>query len=369
MRRHLVLTTVLASVIAACGSSPPPATQAPAAAASQAPVAASASAAPAASAPAAADTANPAAEASAIEHGPAANADRQLEEDRAKWQEQNKAEVARLTPEIRAEGKALVEKKFASGKAAIEAMTKAKFRVPGDDARDKYRHPVETLEFFGFKPTMTVIDVGPGDGWYTELLAPALARSGKYLATIPDPNGPANARGTFNGMKFKAFLEKAPEVYGKADTIVVDPKAPKLPEDGTVDMVVIMRGIHGMKTNGVLDAWLGEIHHALKPGGILGIEEHRAPKGADPNESAKRGYVPEAWTIEQIEAAGFKLAGKSEISANPKDTKDYPGGVWNLPPTYRDGEKDHDKYAAIGESDRMTLKFVKVAKKAPPAAK
>ena len=108
-----------------------------------------------------------------------------------------------------------------------------------------------------------------------------------------------------------------------------------------------------------------EINKALKPGGVLGIEEHRAAAGADPTESAKKGYVPEAWVIAETEAAGFKLAGKSEINANPKDTKDYSEGVWALPPTYRNGDKDHDKYAAIGESDRMTLKFVKVA----PAAK
>ena len=130
-----------------------------------------------------------------------------------------------------------------------------------------------------------------------------------------------------------------------------------------------MRGIHGMKNNGVLDAWLTQIHKALKPGGVLGIEEHRAAKGADPVESSKKGYVPEAWLIEQVDGAGFKLAGKSEVNANAKDTKDYPEGVWTLGPSFRLGDKDHDKYAAIGESDRMTLKFVKVAPKAAPAPK
>ncbi|HEY4016500.1 MAG TPA: methyltransferase domain-containing protein [Polyangiaceae bacterium] len=369
MRRTTLLFPLLVSLPLfaaplACGSKQPAGAQVPT-------VAASGSAAPAgsastAAAPATSDSAaapSAAAESAAMEHGPAANADKQLEADRTKWQDQRKAEEARLTPEIHAEAKALAEKSFPNGKAAITAVAKSKLREPANAARDKYRHPVETLAFFGFKPTMTVLDIGPGEGWYTELLAPALAKSGKYVATITDPNGAPNERGSFNGQKFKGFLEDLPEAYGKVETEVVDPKAPKLAEDGTVDLVVIMRGIHGMKNNGVLDAWLAQIHKALKPGGVLGIEEHRAAKGADPAESSKKGYVPEAWLVEQVDAAGFKLAGKSEVNANPKDTKDYSEGVWTLPPTFRLGDKDHDKYAAIGESDRMTLKFVKVTPK------
>jgi len=142
-------------------------------------------------------------------------------------------------------------------------------------------------------------------------------------------------------------------------TIIVDGKAPSLGLDGTVDAVVLMREAHGMVNNGTLDAWLQTINKALKPNGVLGIEEHRGQPDADPIESSKKGYVPEKWLITQIEAAGFKLAGKSEVNANPKDTKDYPEGVWTLPPSFALEAKDHDKYAAIGESDRMTLKFVK----------
>ena len=216
-------------------------------------------------------------------------------------------------------------------------------------------------------PTMTVLDIGPGEGWYTALLAPALAKSGQYVATTNDPNGPADLRATFYGQRFKAFLDRSPEIYGKAQTIVVDPKAPKIGKEAAFDLVVIMRGVHGMKNNGTMDVWLEEIHRSLKPGGVLGIEEHRAAAGADPAESAKKGYVPEKWLIEQVEGAGFKLAGKSEINANPKDTKDYPEGVWTLSPTFRLGDKDREKYAAIGESDRMTLKFVKTTSK--PAGK
>ena len=146
-------------------------------------------------------------------------------------------------------------------------------------------------------------------------------------------------------------------------------KNPKLPQEGTVDMVLLFRELHGMVQNGKMDAWLAEVQKALKPNGVLGVEQHRAKPDTVPEESAKKGYLPEKWVIEKIEAAGFKLAGKSEINANAKDTKDYADGVWTLPPSFRLGDKDKDKYAAIGESDRMTLKFTKVAKPAPKTDK
>ena len=137
------------------------------------------------------------------------------------------------------------------------------------------------------------------------------------------------------------------------------------------DVVLAIREAHGMINDGTLDGWLGAVHGALKPSGVLGIVEHRAKPGADPIESAKKGYVPAKWLIERVEAAGFKLAGQSEVNANPKDTKDYPVGVWALPPTFRLGDQDRDKYTAIGESDRMTLKFVvaRPGEKAQPAAR
>jgi predicted methyltransferase len=284
---------------------------------------------------------------------------RELREDRATWEAEHKAELDRWTPQIHAEAKALADKTYASGTAASAAAAKGAHRKPGDAERDMYRHPVETLSFFGFKPTMTVLEVGPGDGWYTELLAPALHEHGRYVATSGDPNGPPDARDTSDGQRFKAWLDTAPEVYGKVETVVADSKAPRLGSADTFDLVIVMRGLHGLQNNGTLSSWLEEIHRVLKPGGVLGIEEHRATAGADPVESAKKGYVPEEWAIAQIRAAGFDLAGKSEINANPKDTKDYPEGVWALPPTLRLGDKDRDTYNAIGESDRMTLKFVK----------
>jgi predicted methyltransferase len=133
-------------------------------------------------------------------------------------------------------------------------------------------------------------------------------------------------------------------------------------------MIVVSRAMHGLAAGGRLDPWLAEMFKALKPNGVLAVEQHRAKPDAKAEESAKKGYLPEAWVIERVEAAGFKLASKSEINANPKDTKDYAEGVWTLPPTFRLGDQDRAKYAAIGESDRMTLKFVKPAKPAAPAA-
>lgn len=271
------------------------------------------------------------------------------------------AEVARFTPELRAAAKALAEKAYPSTPAALKVILKSEHRQPGNAARDAHRHPLETLQFLGIKPTQTVLEYGPGEGWYTEILAPLLAAKGKLIATNGNPNGPADQRSTFYAERFKLFLEKAPELYGKVQVATVDGKAPKLEGlDGTVDTVLLFRGAHGMVNQGTLAAWLAEFHRALKPKGVLGIEQHRAAEGADPMASAKKGYVPEKWLIEQVEAAGFKLAGKSEINANPKDTKDYAEGVWALPPTLALGDKDRAKYEAIGESDRMTLKFTKV---------
>ncbi len=294
-----------------------------------------------------------------------------LAKDRAKMDVDHKADMARWTPELRTEAKALTDKAYPNGKAAITTAMASKIRKPGDAERDKFRHPAETLEFFGFKPTMTVLEFGPGEGWYTELLAPSLAKKGKLLVTNGDPNGPPDERSTFYAQRFKLFLDTSPDAYGKVETVAIDNKAPKLPADreATVDMVILARELHGMVQQTKMGEWLAEIHKALKPNGILAIEQHRAKADVVPEESAKKGYLPEKWVIEKIEAAGFKLAGKSEINANAKDTKDYADGVWTLPPSFRLGDKDRERYAAIGESDRMTLKFVKVAKPVPKADK
>jgi predicted methyltransferase len=207
--------------------------------------------------------------------------------------------------------------------------------------------------------TSTVLEYVPGGGWYTELLAPALAKRGHLLVTSDDPNG--SGERAVNGYRLKLLLETSPELFGKVEPLVIDPKNPKIPFDSKLDTVLVIRELHNLVNDGSLDTWLAEFLHALKPQGVLGIVDHRAAVGADPIKSSKLGYLPEAWAIEKVQAAGFKLSAKSEINANPKDTKDYPDGVWTLPPTYRLGDKDREKYAAIGESDRFTLRFVKQA--------
>jgi predicted methyltransferase len=275
---------------------------------------------------------------------------------------EHRAELLRLTPDVRKASQALADKAYPSLKAALSAALVGPHRKPGNSARDAQRHPQETLEAFGIKVNQTVLEYGPGEGWYTELLAPALAKSGKLLVTMGDANGPKDERSTLYALRTKYFLEKLPEVYGKVEPVAVNGKAPRLSLDGKLDAVLLIRGAHGMYNNKLLGTWLAEFHRALKPKGVLGIEQHRAAAGTSPDETSKHGYLPEAFVIEQVEAAGFKLAAKSEINANPKDTKDYPEGVWSLPPTLREGDKNRDKYLAIGESDRMTLKFVKVDK-------
>ena len=360
MKPSLLLLALVATPLACASSAPPPAEEAPP------PPPPVVTAAP--SAVTAATTA-PAAPEPTAEEKKKADAQKPLADDFAKADADAKANLARWTPELHAEAKALASKTYASPKAALDAVLASKIRKPGNADRDKFRHPAETLTFFGWKPTMTVLEFGPGDGWYTELLAPALASKGKLVVTANDPKGPTDQRGTLYGVRLRNFLDSSPEAFGKVESIIVDPKKNALGLQGTLDMALVIREMHGWASDKATSQWLGEIHTALKPNGVLGVVQHRAKADAKAEESAKQGYLPEAWVIEQVEAAGFKLAGKSEVNANPKDTKDYAEGVWTLPPSYRLKDKDHDKYAAIGESDRMTLKFVKVAAKAAAAAK
>jgi predicted methyltransferase len=280
---------------------------------------------------------------------------------------------------MHAAAKALADASYPNGSAAIEATMRGSHRAPGAADRDPYRHPLETLSFLGFVPTMTVLDVGPGTGYYTELIAPAVAKNGLYIATNREPpSAPPAPSGhhwaPWEGVRFDELLRAAPELYGKVQVIRVDYEAPKLNLDARVDLVLLMREVHMMQNWGTLDVWLREIRRALKPNGVLGVEEHRAAPGTDPMESVKKGYLPEAWVIAKIEAAGFALAGKTEINANPIDTKDHPNGVWSLAPSFQAGPdyspagvRDRAKYAPIGESDRMTLKFVKVSSRAATA--
>lgn len=347
MRKHNLFVLALAAAPLACSSTEPPIPP---------PLAPTAFVAP----PGPAEKPAPP-EPSAEEKKKAAAA-KQLAADRAAWEASLAAETARWTPALHAEAKKLASARYPNLKAALKAALKSKVRKPGNAERDGARHPVETLELMGLKPNMTVLEWGPGEGWYTEVLAPVLAASGKLLVTSGDPNGPSDARPTFYAQRTKQALAVSPELFGKVEPVIVDSKAPHLSLDGKLDMVILFRGMHGLYNNKQLGPVLAEMRKALKPGGVLAIEQHRAKADANPDESSKKGYLPEAWVIKQVEAAGFKLAGKSEVNANPKDTKDYAEGVWALPPTLRNKDKDRAKYVAIGESDRMTLKFVKPKK-------
>lgn len=235
----------------------------------------------------------------------------------------------------------------------IATAVKSSTRTPDNIARDRYRHPGQTLAFFGVKPTDTIVEVWPGGGWYTEILAPFTAKAGTYYAAGPWEKGLNGVRGlqtkdasTYGNVKLAAF----PAVTG----------APGVP-DGSADVVLTFRNVHNWRFGGEdrAKAMFAGMYRMLKPGGTLGVVEHRLPEGRDVAAETKSGYMKTSSVIALAEGAGFKLAGKSEVNANPKDTADYPEGVWTLPPTYTLKDKDRAKYAAIGESDRMTLRFVK----------
>ncbi|MCA9581269.1 MAG: class I SAM-dependent methyltransferase [Myxococcales bacterium] len=238
----------------------------------------------------------------------------------------------------------------------MAAALKGPQRSEENRARDPYRHPAETLAFFGLAPHMTVVEIRPGGGWYAEILAPALKEKGKYVAAVPSADGKrAKYRQRFIDMQ----AERA-DVLGAAEIVTFDPPTPiDLGPDGSADMVLTFRNTHNWIGDGGEKEAYAAFFRVLKPGGILGVVQHRADDGADPKQSAKKGYVPESYVIEVAQAAGFRLVDRSDINRNPKDTHDHPEGVWTLPPVLRLGDTDRAKYEAIGESDRMTLKFEK----------
>jgi predicted methyltransferase len=269
-------------------------------------------------------------------------------------------EAARWTPELTKAALAVRDQDAKDTATALAALVASPHRVPGNKDRDGSRHPIETLTFFGVQPTQTVVEIGPGNGWYTELLAPLLANHGKLIVAGPDAKEPAGKMSTVSGHRLDQFLAKSPELFGKVERVnLTSADKLKLGPDGSADLVIAMRELHNWQRDGELDKYLAAIHAVLKPGGTFGVEAHRAQPGTKGEDTAATGYLAEQWVIDRVTAAGFTLAGKSEINANPKDTKDYPKGVWTLPPNYREGDKDKAKYTAIGESDRMTLKFTK----------
>lgn len=230
-------------------------------------------------------------------------------------------------------------------------------RSAANAGRDVYRHPCETLGFFGVKPDMTVVEVEPGHGWYTEILAPFLRERGKLYLAVPDL--PIFQKSPYQlGLRHE-LLEKInnrPELY---DRLALTSRDGDMGPAGQADRVLAFRNIHNwIAGRKVLKIFAG-MYRALKSGGLLGIEEHRAFEGASLAEMAKTGYTTEDFIIDIARASGFRLVARSNINSNPLDTKDYPGGVWSLPPTFREGAQSFSKYEGIGESDRMTLLFVK----------
>ncbi|WP_222944776.1 methyltransferase [Paraburkholderia sp. 31.1] len=228
-------------------------------------------------------------------------------------------------------------------------------------ARDVYRHPAQTLRFFDLSPTQTVLEIAPGGGWYTDILAPYLHDAGhlyeaQYLSTSAD----LASEDRSIDAEYLRKLAGAPAIYG--NVVVGTLHAGQFfgfDAHERFDRVLTFRNIHNWIKDGQLDANLRAFHDALKHGGELGVEEHRARPGSTVQQMIETGYVTEAFVIDRAQAAGFVLAQRSEINANARDTKDYPHGVWSLPPGYAGGDVDRSRYVAIGESDRMTLRFVK----------
>lgn len=242
---------------------------------------------------------------------------------------------------------------------ALAAVVAGDHRSPANKARDQYRHPVETLTFFGLQPGMRVVEVWPGGGWYTEILGPYLSKSGKYYAAGWDPD----AKAEFIQLGIKAFRDKLagrPDLYaGTEMTVLSFPDKTAIAPPGSADLVLTFRNIHNWMGGGNAEKAFAAMYAALKPGGILGVVEHRAKTDVPQDPKAASGYVREDYAIALAEKAGFVLEARSEVNANPRDTKNYEKGVWTLPPTYREGEKDKARYTAIGESDRFTLRFRK----------
>ncbi len=244
-------------------------------------------------------------------------------------------------------------------KSALEAAINSAHRSDAHVDRDKYRNPLETLSWFGIAPEMTVVEISPGGrGWYTEILAPLLRDKGKLYAASYNPDSPRQYYRN-NQKKFADKLAANPSVYDQVTVTVMSKEIMDIGPDGSADMVLTFRNVHNWTSGGYADAVFAAMFKALKSGGILGLVEHRAPATIEEGGHIAAGYVREAEAIALAQEAGFELIEKSEINANPKDTKDYAKGVWTLPPSYRLGDVDRDKYSAIGESDRMTLKFVK----------
>jgi predicted methyltransferase len=236
-----------------------------------------------------------------------------------------------------------------------------------DPDRDRWRHPVETLRFWGLAPGMTVVEIFPGRGWLTSVLAPYLAKNnGRLYAATFDPSTATPAQQETLGYFREKFVDD-PKKFGAITLTVLSPSATGVAPPGSADLVIVARNLHTLMGEGYAEKAFADFYRALKPGGILGIEQHRASSTGVPDPQATNGYVQEAVVKMFAQEAGFEFVGSSEINANPRDDRDHPFGVWTLPPTLRTapiGEEPNPRFdaapfRAIGESDRMTLKFRK----------
>ncbi len=250
---------------------------------------------------------------------------------------------------------------------SLEWAVAGDWRIEAEKARDKWRHPVETLTFFGVKPSDTVVEIYPGGGWYTAVLGPWLKQGGgKLYAAQPDPAASTSARA--NVEAYTAAFVANPDTYGTIEVTVASRTSPGVAPEGVADAVLTFRNVHNWMAAGYADKIFADAYKALKPGGVLGVVEHRLPSARDQDLTASTGYVLESYVVQLAENAGFTFEESSEINANPKDNADHPLGVWMLPPNLRAPAPDtpealtYDagKFRTIGESDRMTLRFRKV---------
>ncbi len=242
--------------------------------------------------------------------------------------------------------------------AGLARWAAAPHRSANNVARDNFRHPVESLSFFGIREDSTVVEILPGSGgFYMEILAPYLKDKGRYIAANRDPAAPPQYLA--DHQKLLARLQAEPSLYGKVEVTQFNAGLHDIAPPGSADHVITFRDLHNWIARNEIDGALRAFHKALKPGGVLGIVDHRGLPNLPQEAQNKNGYVRQDYAIALIEKAGFKFAGASEVNANPKDTKDHPDGVWSLPPTYRSKDLNRAKFAAIGESDRFTLKFIK----------
>ena len=241
---------------------------------------------------------------------------------------------------------------------ALVKLAAAPHRSPNNVARDKFRNPLETLAFFGIRENSTVVEILPGSGgYYMELLAPYLKDKGLYIAANRDPAAPPQYLA--DHQRLLARLKAAPALYGKVVVTQFNAGLHEIAPPGSADFVITFRDLHNWIARGELEGALRAFHRALKPGGVLGVVDHRGLPNVPQEAQIKNGYVRQDAAIALIEKAGFRFDAASEVNANPLDTKDHPQGVWALPPTYRNKDVDRAKYQAIGESDRFTLRFVK----------